>query len=294
MTKFQFYPARVDTNRPIDWITLEQFIVRTTNPDEKTKQVFNTIAQAEKDGDMEKKARMKQNYLHYFTPCVYVRNYRRYKDIIRFTGLAVLDFDHIDNALDLKSFLFYEYKQIIASWLSPSKRGVKCLVKIPVVKSVDEFKEYYYGLSEEMEIYNGFDGTGQNAVLPLFQSWDANLMYRDDAETWSAKGIKHNSFENSEPLEKPVINDPGKYTERVVKIITSGVNKITDVGHWDLRGTALAAGGYVCSGYIDQLDAVKLMDSLIDSHPYLRQKAATYKKTIRWGISVGQNKPIIL
>ena len=166
---FQYYPARVNSNEPLGIISLEQFLISTKTPKDSTKAIFDQIAAAELSSNKKLKAELKQNHLFYFTPCVHVHPFRRYACIKHFTGLLILDFDHIDNARDFKYFLFDEYKSLIAAWLSPSKRGLKCLVKIPKVNTVEEFKEYYFGIASEMEVYNGFDPSGQNAVLPLFQ-----------------------------------------------------------------------------------------------------------------------------
>jgi hypothetical protein len=103
---FQYYPARVNTNRPLGLISLEQFLISTKSPKDSTKAIFNQIAAAELSGDKKLKGELKQNHLFYFTPCVLVHPIRRYSCIKHFTGLQVLDFDHIDNARDFKYFLF--------------------------------------------------------------------------------------------------------------------------------------------------------------------------------------------
>jgi hypothetical protein len=243
---------------------------------------------------MERKSILKQDNLYFFTPCVVVFSYRRYSNIRNFTGIMVADFDHIDNAIEFKEFIFNEYKQIIAAWISPSGHGVKAFVKIPIVKTVDEFKEYFYGFANEMEIYDGFDGTGQNSVLPLFQSWDPELLTRDDYSIWTKKGIKEDEFTNSTPIEIPTFEITNKDKEKVINIIKKAFQNIDTVGHWPLRGIALTTGGYIAAGYIDQFEAESLFDSLIENHHYLRQKASTYKKTARWGFERGKNKPLIL
>ena len=82
--------------------------------------IIDQIAQAAKAGNVKLTNELK-THLYSFTPCVNVDKYRRYEQITAFTGLAVLDFD---NAAEFKEFIFDEYKEIIAAWLSPSKKGV--------------------------------------------------------------------------------------------------------------------------------------------------------------------------
>jgi VirE N-terminal domain len=291
---FQYYRANIKSNKPIGYINLNQFIKCHINPKDNIKEVFRKIVDAEQTGNRQLKAELKQNNLYYFTPCVQVYPYRRYSDIRYFTGLLVLDFDHINNAKEFKQFLFDNYKFIIAVWLSPSKYGVKCLVKIPVVNTVDEFKEYYYGIVTEMEIYNGFDGSGQNPVLPLFQSYDPELLFRDDFDIWEIKGIKVSDFTTAIELPPSDIDITDKDKQTVIKIINTGFNNINDYGHPPLRGLCIAVGGYVSAGYISEHDAIDLVKCRIENHPYLSKGVTGYKKTAEWSIMTGKKKPIYL
>ena len=288
--KFQYYPARVKSNKPIGFTTLDYFIKSTKHPKQSVIDIFNRIATAESEGDMKLKSELKQNNLFYFTPAVIVGGLRRYKNIQFFTGLMVLDFDHIDYAEELKKYLFNTYNFIIAAWLSPSKKGIKALVSIPIVVSVDEFKEYYYGICTEMENYEGFDESGQNCVLPLFQSYDSNLLQRNSFETWDIKGEKTNDFNKSIP---PVQISPGS-DKSIIKLISSGFNNITDNGHPQLRGLCLAVGGYVSSGYINENEAINHINWNIENHNYLRKGVSGYKKTALWALNLGKNKPLSL
>lgn len=80
---FQFYPAYVNSKKPIGTITLEEFIKAIKSPSDKIKSVFAQIAEAEKVRDDKRKAELKQENLFYFTPCVYTdglgRSYSKYR-----------------------------------------------------------------------------------------------------------------------------------------------------------------------------------------------------------------------
>ena len=290
----QYYPARVNSNEPLGIISLEQFLKSTKTPKDSTKAIFNQIAAAELSGNKKLKDELKQNNLFYFTPCVHVHPFRRYACIKHFTGLLVLDFDHIDNARDFKYFLFDEYKSVLAAWLSPSKRGLKCLVKIPKVNTVEEFKEYYFGIASEMEMYNGFDPSGQNAVLPLFQSWDMELLSRNDADTWTTKGFYPNALASVPMQITPKIINIGKDKQIIEKIINAGFKNISDCGHPVLRSLCLSIGGYVASGYIPEHEALQMIYYEIENHSYLRKGIRGYKTTAQWAIRAGQRKPLTL
>jgi len=291
---FQYYPARVDSKYPTGFVSLPQFIRAHLNPKPEVVEIFKQIEQAEIDNNKKLKAELKQNNLHYFTPCVVVEGPRRYVNIKKFTGLLVLDFDHIDNATDFKEHLFYEYKQVISAWLSPSKKGIKALIRIPKVQTIEQFKEYYYGVASEMDQYDGFDSCGQNAVLPLFQSYDPNLLLREDYSTWTIKGVKVNDLSAVVHSPPPYVQVTDADKNTCIQIIQSGFNNIGNVGHPPLRSLCLAIGGYVSTGYISDWEALQIIDYNIENHHYLKKGVSGYKETARWALNIGKKTPLIL
>jgi len=291
-TKFQYYNNKVVSSCPEGFITLNRFLDTIKNPKQETKDLLNKIVKASKNEDKKLKSELKKR-LYSFTPCVIVDKQRTYESIIYYTGLAVLDFDKIDNVIEFKEFLFNEYKQIIAAWLSPSKKGIKALVKIPIVKTKEEFKSYSWGLSAEMEIYKGFDIVVNNAVLLTFIGYDKDILIRDNAEMWTKKGIQINSFDLSKV--KPFVqkdNVTSNQTDWVVNLVKEKINNIYDNGHPTLRGVSVMLGGYVSGGYVSQLDAIHLMENLIMSNRYLQKGVSGYIKTAKQAIYLGMKKPL--
>jgi hypothetical protein len=294
MVKFQFYPARVNSKKPIGEVTLLEFLKANQDPNDEIKAVFAQIAQAEANGDQKQKAFLKQSFLYYFTPCVWTDGQgRSYDNILSFTGLAVLDFDHIENANEFKYFIFNSFPSVVAGWLSPSKKGCKFLVKIPVVKTVDEFKSYFYGLGLEMENFKGFDGTGQNAILPLFLSYDPDLLYRENAETWTKRGKMLNAFVASSAPLVPVQVGEGDQA-RVQRIIIKLFEAIVSDGHPQVRSAGVTLGGYVASGYMDQASAENFINSLIQNNSYLRKGISGYQITAKTAIQKGMLSQLTL
>lgn len=291
--KFQYYNGRINDCKPAGWVSLHRFVEAIRNPKPHVVTIINKVAEFEAMGNMKAKAREKEK-LHRFTPCVHIRDWRNYENIVRFTGLIVLDFDHIIHAPELKNFLFDEYECIIAAWLSPSRRGVKALLKIPIVKTVEEFKEYFYGISAELYNYEGYDTTPQNAVLDLFCSIDSKILYRTDATEWQQKGIYTRSFEQKEALLPTPIHPSYKYEKIIIQIINSGFDRIKDNGHPQLRSLCLAVGGYVANNYIDYSTALQQIDYRIANHHYLKKGIAGYKKTARQMLDYGMAKPLHL
>lgn len=289
--RFQYYKNNVNSSVPVGFITLDRMFESIRNPKPEMKELLTKIQNASNEGNIELKTKLKEN-LYAFTPAVIVEGSRKYDNVKKYTGLAVLDFDKIDNAIEFKKYLFNEYPQIIASWLSPSKKGVKGIVKIPEAKNKQEFKSYTFGISAEMEIYKGFDIAINNAVLLMFIGWDENILIRDNPETWTRKGIKINDFENTSP--KPVMNihSTDKQKEWVVNWYTNKINAIIDNGHPQLRDNSVSLGGYVGAGYISLFEAISLSEYLIANNPYLKKGVPGYQKTAKQSINLGLSKPL--
>ncbi len=306
--KFQYYPADIETTKPLGFVTINEFIEAIKNPSEKIKDVFELIAKAEKSGDMKTKADLKQNNLFYFTPCISLGSkgvskekngrkylsYRCYDNIENFTGLAVLDFDHIDYAEEFRDYMFNTYKFISTSLLSSSKRGIKILIKIPEVKSVVEFKEYFYGLGVVFEKYKGFDGSAQNCVLPLFLSYDPNILYRNNPTTFKSKGIKVDAFKDNVKVDLKNIVIKGDDSKTIYNNIEKSFNKIISDGHPQVISSCVSLGGYVGAGYVSESDAQLWASNFIRSNNYLQKGIEGYIKTSKTAIRTGMRSPLIL
>jgi len=292
-TYFQYYKNDIHTPTAEGWVSLRHFLKANKTPKPEIVEIFNKISEASAKGDSITKARLKES-LFSFTPCVHVSGRRRYSDIIQFTGLAVLDFDKIENAIEFKEYIFNEYNFIYSAWLSPSKKGVKAMVKIPICQSTDEFKAYFFGISAEMDQYNGFDGSGQNCVLPLFLSYDPELLQRENPETWSIKGFKRDNFESAEYIAPTPIDRTDDHGKIIIAMIDKAIDKIDGNGHPQLRGICISIGGYIANNYINRDDAVSRIFYRIEQNSYLSKGVPGYKKTALWALSIGLNKPLHL
>lgn len=289
MVQFNYYPANIKQSAPLGLITLEQFINSIKFPKQKFIQLFDKIKEAEQNKNLALKMELKSKLVS-FTPCVVIDKKRDYNNILSFTGLMVLDFDHLDSpeySEEFKQYLFNEYKFIIAAWLSASKHGVRALINIPVCNSTDEFKTYFMGIKEKLFKYKGFDTAPKNCVLPLFYSIDMNILHRNNASLFSQKYT---------PMVKPqvkqyIINDK---TNIVEKIIYKKINHIIDNGHPQLRAAAYLLGGFVGARYISEDYALDSIFKMIESNNYLSQKATIYKKTAHTMIKKGQYQPTYL
>jgi len=286
---FNYYEADIKKSIPLGTVNLEYVLNAIKKPKKDIKHIFEQIQQAEQNKDMGLKAQLKTK-LYSFTPCVFVEGSRKYSNIKNFTGLMVLDFDHLPNvgyAMDFKEYLFHTYKYIISAWLSASKHGVRAIVKIPICSTVDEFKHYFNGIEKHLNGYNGFDKAPKNCILPMFISYDNDLLIRYDYSTFNEKII---------PIERPkviqyIVNEKNSVVER---IIFKKINVIIDNGHPQLRAAAYLLGGYVGAGHINVNDATQMIIKMIYHNNYLSQKAHVYIQTAKQMIDKGINEPVYL
>lgn len=296
--KFQYYPANVKITKSLGELTLEQFIESVRNPKDKIKKCFLEIQAAAENGDEELKVKLKTENLYYFTPSVYTDGEgRSYSNIIDFTGLMVVEFDKVDFAEELKHYIFNDIKSVICAFMSPSKKGCKFIIKIPKCKDVEEYKEYYSGISYYLDKISGYDVANYNPILPLFMSWDEDILYRTDAETWTRKGYKIGGFDYKAPVSsKPLPENTIKQSDidRVHRRIKNMFDRIIDNGHPQVRSIALSMGGWVAQGYLTELEAQSLGEQYINFNGYLSKKASIYKKTLSTFIREGMKSPLAI
>lgn len=292
---FQFFPAKIWEARPLGTLSLRKFLDVHRNPQESTVEVIEQIKTAAKNNDLKLKDSLKQNNLYSFVPSVILDgNGRGISNITGYNPIMLCEFDKIDNALELKERLFNNLKSVIAAWISPSGRGLKLLIKIPKPKSVEHYKEYYHGLAYYLSQYQGFDGVNTNIVLPLFLSYDRDILVREDAEDWARRGGKINAFKVFEgDYEVPEEIDE-ETAEKIINKITFLVNQIDDNAHPRIRNISTVFGG-LCAQYGFNLDeADSLICDLISDNSYMQKNVRGYCKTAQEFLRKGFLSPLEL
>jgi hypothetical protein len=287
-TKFQFYRNNVKSTTPICDVDLSYFlrIIKYSNPN--LRSVFEQLQQP--DITPEKKTKLKE-HLYYATPCMMNNGKgRTYENITSFTGIMVLDFDKITNAVEFKHYLFETYPFIFAAWLSSSGKGVRAFVHIPIAESVDEFKQYFWGLAHEIMFnYNGFDTAPQNCVLPLFISYDPDALVRPISEQWTFKRPKSVEVPKIQPIR---FRSNNHYEKWSIDNFRKSIDKITDNGHPQLRAAAFVLGGRVGAGYISEYTAINEANNIITTNSYLAKGYEGYKRTAKEMILKGEHSPL--
>jgi len=126
--------------------------------------------------DPEKKKQIK-NSLSGVTFCGTFTS-RKKENLKQGSGLAILDFDKLDNSFEFKESL-KSNDFIFSCWISPSGNGVKALVKIPVIKNDDEYKLIFKQL---VEIFPNLDLSGSDITRLCFESYDPDIYINLDSE----------------------------------------------------------------------------------------------------------------
>lgn len=296
--KFPYYPSNIKSVRPMGLVSLADFLNKHAFPHEKTLKVFKDIEDATERGDKETKDYLKQNKLYFFTPSV-ICSYRAYKNINSFNPIMVAEYDKVglDKAEWLKRAIFERFDSCICAYLSPSKNGVKFLFRIPLVKSVSEYKEYFYGLAYYLSQVEGFDESNRNPTLPLFLSYDRDLLYRKQKEVkeWRVRGFKTTAFpiEPPDDFEKP--NHVPKWKiEKAKERIEYVINKadLEQIGHPNVIAAALLAGGYASGGILDNHEALYTLENAINTSSYLSKDTKGYLRTARAMFEKGKIAPL--
>lgn len=292
---FQFFPARIWEATPIGTLTLRQFLDVHKNPKESTVEVIRLIQEAAQNNDLKRKDSLKQNNLYSFLPSVILDGCGRgLVNIVDYNPVLMVEFDKIIHANELKQRLFNNIKSVIAAWISPSGKGVKLMIRIPKPSSVEEYKQYFCGLAYYLSQYDGFDGVNFNIVLPLFLSYDRDILIREDAEEWTQRGGKIDAFKPYEgEFEVPEEIDEEikqKITDKIIYL----VNQIDNNAHPRIRNIATIFGGF-CSQYgFNIKEADNLICSLIEDNEYMQKNPRGYCKTAKEFLRKGFLSPLIL
>lgn len=290
---FQFFPAKIWEAQPLGQLTLRAFLDVHKNPKESTVQVIEQIKIAAKNNDLKLKDSLKQNNLYSFVPSVILDGEGRgLLNIVDFNPIMLCEFDKIDNAIELKERLFSNLKSVIAAWISPSGRGLKLLIRIKKPISVENYKEYFCGLAYYLSQYEGFDGVNYNIVLPLFLSYDRDILVREDAEEWVQRGNKINFFDVNAPIDFEIPGDIDEDLEQeVVKSITFLIERIEDNAHPALLGISFLIGGWAAANYISEELAYDTMIEAIENNNYMSKNTRGYLATGKQMFLKGINHP---
>jgi hypothetical protein len=114
---------------------------------------------------------------------------RAKKGLKEHSGLMVIDFDGYPNKKTLKKEFdkIKENKHLVTLFISPSKIGLKGVIRIPKCNAIDH-ERYFKAFNDEFN-YEYFDKANCNVDRVCYESFDPNIYINYDAEVYEPKLI---------------------------------------------------------------------------------------------------------
>ena len=202
-------------------------------------------------------------------------------DIIKHSGLVILDFDHVANLKGFKASICAD-KYTYAAFISPSGDGLKVLIKIPAIIKDHEF--HYMALIKK---YPTLDATSRNLSRVCFVSYDSELYFNPDSEIFTDKVDKvKKETKIVIPCNDNILNDHKK-----IGIACDIIRSSTDGNkHHNLIKASRLMGGFIGGGLVSEMEGVRTLELEINMKSPSDFKAAC--KAIRAGIEYGKKDPI--
>lgn len=290
--KFPWYRNGIKSIKPEGLISLDQFMKAIISPKPSMVKAFADIAEAGRKGDLLLKDELKTKNLFFTTPSVLVEPIRDYKSIKEFLPFAVVEYDKIEYADVLRDYIFEKHKSCIFAFLSPSKTGCKFIFLIDKPTSVEDYKELYFGLIHDLEAFKNLDISNERCVLPLFNSFDPDAKFREDAVPSTKRGYKLRAFKE---LERPDFIRPEEVDketeERVITRIKELFDSIDGEGHPKVLRYSFLIGGWASGNYITEELAQEIINDRIENNEYLSKGVEGYKTTAKQMFNKGLSFP---
>ena len=179
----------------------------------------------EKDKDKKNELKAKLSYVTFsgtFTK-------RGNENLIKSSGLCHLDIDGIDTQEDLQKAKEKVKKDKFThgSFVSPSGKGLKIVVKIPPVKNNDEYKESWLAVAKHYGFKKFNDKSIKDIARACYLSYDAHPFFNKNSEVFTDKiveDVDETLGENTNNKEKDTSGSGLEY-RRVIALLRSGKSK---------------------------------------------------------------------
>jgi len=290
--KFPYYQNGIKTIKPSGLISLEQFMNSVRKPRAEMQEAFKLIEKASKEGNKAEKDRLKTEKLFFTTPSVIVDPIRNYDSIRQFLPFVVAEYDNVEYAEDLRDYIFDKFPSCIFAFTSPSKSGAKFLFHVEPPTSINHYKELFFGLAADLDKFKGLDMSNERCTQPLFNSWDENAKYRDNAIPSTKRGFKTNAFDADKEIDFDMPQEvDAKIEIKVVDSIKFLIDRILESAHPQLLGCSFLIGGWAAANYIHQDLAFDTMIEAIENNDYMSKNVNGYKLTAKQMFAKGLNFP---
>ena len=206
---------------------------------------------------------------------------RKNSGLIQASGLMILDFDCYSQAESDKIKNQLSGDEYVLSYFKSTRGfGYKALIRIPVVESDKEYKQYWNAVEKR---YSNVDPACKDICRACFFTYDPELVYNPKAKVWDQK-----ESDNIQRASKKVSRNTN------YSLINKALNVIRRAGVGERHNKILAAsrlcGGWVASGKVDYQEAQRLLEQealAIDPKDF-----DTNKKAVSDGLDHGMRDPL--
>lgn len=220
--------------------------------------VIEKINTIRAENDKEKRDELKKNLPVICFSGVF-KNHRHSDNLVKHSGLIVLDFDKVDDVEKLKKELS-QYPFIVCCFVSPSGNGLKAVVWI---KETDKHNEHYLSLLKD---FPTADKSNKDVARACFDSYDPEIYVNENPKPYT-KILKSETYQFSEKIE--VTSNTSDF-EKIVKWLE---NKNESFVSGNRNNFIYLVAGACCRFGILQNEAEYLID-----REYL-SKDTTFTKT---------------
>ena len=199
--EFNLYENGIKNTIPSKIININEFLelIKKENP---------LVEIIRKEKDKVKRDKLKQG-LSYVT-IAGIFNKRKNEELIKGSGLACFDLDDIENLEEIKQLVIQnEYTHCL--FVSPSGKGFKFIVKIPEIKSNEEYKQYWISIFKYYNLPEGDEGT-KDVNRACYMSVDTKPYFNLNSKIYTDKVENINIIIN--PKKKKVKKIKKDYTPK--------------------------------------------------------------------------------
>ena len=158
-------------------------------------EAFELIKKAGLEGNKAEKDRLKAEKLFFTTPSAIFNPIRNYDSIVEFRPFGIFEYDDIPHCEELRDYIFEKRKDCIFAFCSPSFTGTKFIFLFgETPTSIEHYKKLWFGIAHDLDKFINLDLSNERCTQPLYNSYDPNAKFREDAVGSVVYGYKTNSF----------------------------------------------------------------------------------------------------
>ncbi len=215
----------------------------------------------------------------------------RVDGLVEPSGLAVVDLDEVSEPAKVRDRLKDDL-HVVAAFVSPSARGVKLFVRVPLVSDLAEYRRVFAAVAAY------FEGEG----LPVDKSGSdiSRLCYLSaDPDAWLRPFDQAAALPEAVPAPPPRVTWVGAVpptassTAAAANILRRAAERVASapVGerHRTLLRAARLVGGLLPSGALDAITATGVLVSAAET---AGKSQAEAERVVSWGLRVGAEDPL--